>query len=268
MRSRSMSIIAPIMFFASLTVLGQPTAKYSIPEQWEYKLTECLPEPELNKLGEQGWELVAVRGNEANCQRYYLKRAKGQIVNITPPLPPPPKAPSCNLTLSQAPVIYGLRLGMNTEELLELFPRSKDQFNIKQELAKADVQYGFAQLYFYQNTYTDSKAFGNKLSSYQIGLFDGRVIRITANFTFPSESSPNWNYDAWIDKMSETFNLPTREYWSSRYPRTIDCHGFSVEVSIYNLNQTYISINVPNTDEIINTRRNAEYEKRRREFKP
>jgi hypothetical protein len=138
MRSRSISIIAPIIFFASMTAVEQTTATYSTPEQWEYKITGCLTEPELNKLGLQGWELVSVRGNEAHCLNLYFKRPKGAIPPIPQP-PPSPTAPTCNLTLTQAPIINGFRLGMSTDQLLEQFPRSKDQAKVKQELAKADA---------------------------------------------------------------------------------------------------------------------------------
>ena len=36
--------------------------------------------------------------------------------------------PKCTLTLSQAPAIRGLRLGMNSEEVLTIFPESLDPF--------------------------------------------------------------------------------------------------------------------------------------------
>src|SRR5262245_51903646 len=117
MRTISISIIVPLIFFASMTADGQTTATYSTPEQWEYKITGCLTESELNKLGLQGWELVSVRGNEANCLNLFFKRPKG-----IPPLPPPPSSPAgptCSMALAQVPVINGFRLGMSTDELLE-----------------------------------------------------------------------------------------------------------------------------------------------------
>jgi hypothetical protein len=265
MRSRSISIIAPIIFFASMTVLGQTTSP-STPEQWEYKITDCLTEPELNKLGLQGWELVSVRGN---CQSLYFKRPKG----VPPPLPsapPSPTAPACNMTLAQAPVISGFRLGMSIDEVLEQFPRSKDQPNVKEALAKADVEYGWINISFSRRDYPDSKSFVNNISQYRFGLLDGRVTTFSTSYRFDTPENPNWNPDTWIDKISQPpLNLPTREKWSGNdgYNKRVDCQGFSANIFVSS-NSTSISIHAPNISEIINSRRNAEYEKRRREFKP
>src|SRR5215510_15894366 len=116
MRSVAMCIIAPIIFFISITAAGQ-----SYPEQWEYRVTGCYSEPELNIYGAEGWELVSIKMDSNNNCNYIFKRPKGVVVRINPP-PPPPKTPSCNLSMAQSPVIYGLRLGMSSDELLELFP--------------------------------------------------------------------------------------------------------------------------------------------------
>lgn len=46
--------------------------------QWQYKLELNLEEDELNDLGRQGWELVAVRpcGKENSYTGFFLKRPK------------------------------------------------------------------------------------------------------------------------------------------------------------------------------------------------
>lgn len=47
-------------------------------QKWEYlKKTYISDEYDLNKLGEQGWELVAVTFNEnGSPQEYFFKRPK------------------------------------------------------------------------------------------------------------------------------------------------------------------------------------------------
>ena len=270
MRSASMPIIAAIIFFVSLTALGQTTAPFSSAEQWEYKITPCFSEPELNKLGVQGWELVFVHQvGGPNCSLYF-KRPKGQGAYLTPPPPPPPPAPTCNLTKAQAPVIHGIPLGMSIDELLAVFPRSKEQNDTRSALAKADVQYGSTSLYLSRNSYPDSKAFVNNLESYRIGILDGRVNSIDVNYSFPGNW--NWDGDTWIDKISESLNLPTREKWPGGkydYSREIVCQGFSVQ-SRGSGSDAYISINAttPHVSKVVNERRNLEAEKRRREFIP
>jgi hypothetical protein len=268
MKSTSMSIIAPVLFFASLTAAGQTTT-ISAPEQWEYKIIGCIPESELNKLGVQGWELVSVQSQGTSCYNYYLKRPKGYRINNTPPAPAPPPASTCNFSLAQAPVIHGIRLGMTTDELLAVFPRSKEQNEVRNALAIADIQYGRTSLYFGQSQYPDSKAFVNNLSHYNFDIFDGRVISILASYSFPS-GIWNWNADNWLNKISEPMRLPSRENWLRiNDALSIVCQGFSVRTNASG-SEAWISIKAtaPNPEDAIKERRNAEAEKRRREFTP
>lgn len=44
-------------------------------QEWEYKIAESLDESDLNELGEDGWELVAVTSNDSGSPLYfYFKR--------------------------------------------------------------------------------------------------------------------------------------------------------------------------------------------------
>jgi len=43
---------------------------------WEYKVDNSLSEEQLNQLGSEGWELVAVGVSNVNQSTLYLKRAK------------------------------------------------------------------------------------------------------------------------------------------------------------------------------------------------
>jgi hypothetical protein len=42
---------------------------------WEYRIAPDLSETDLNRLGEEGWELVAV-GADGTSPVFYLKRAR------------------------------------------------------------------------------------------------------------------------------------------------------------------------------------------------
>ncbi len=253
-----------LMLLVSLSVAAQ-----TAPEKWEYKIVNtCNPSEEsnLNKLGDQGWELVSVQWNDnSSCFNYYLKRPKGFFA--TQPPAQTTGAPNCALTLAQAPVIRGIRLGMSTEELLVLFPGSKDQFRIKEALARAEVQYGATDLLFSSTEYPENKLLFNNISRHLITLFDGHVVKIAVSYIFgPDITSPGWTIETWIDKVSEIFNLPKRESWESS--RRITCRGFTIEAFVNHGSETSITIINLSYRQQIDQRKKAEYEKRQREFKP
>ena len=53
---------------------GQSTPKT---QQWEYKMTSGVSESDLNKLGEQGWELTGIQRNfDNNGATYFFKRPR------------------------------------------------------------------------------------------------------------------------------------------------------------------------------------------------
>src|SRR5262245_54356299 len=73
----------------------------------------------------------------------------------------PETAPACNLSLSQAPIIRGIRLGMKPDEWLKLFPGSAQDEKIKAILDESPKypRYGLKDVVFQQ-------AFGQSQSSY------------------------------------------------------------------------------------------------------
>jgi hypothetical protein len=81
-------ITAGLIILFSVVTIARQTRQQSKPQPaWEYKtvseIAESLPFVELNKLGAEGWELVAVRSADESTGtivrtriHYYLKRAK------------------------------------------------------------------------------------------------------------------------------------------------------------------------------------------------
>ena len=69
------ALVAVLVLF-TWTGFGQKKNQRTV--TWEYKLTgrASTGEQELNKLGAQGWELVAVNNDERDGLTFYLKRAK------------------------------------------------------------------------------------------------------------------------------------------------------------------------------------------------
>jgi hypothetical protein len=271
MSRASLSIVFSIVSLTFLLCL--PATAQTQPEVWEYKYANvCMQnvDSELNKYGEQGWELVSVVALPNNCPYYYFKRPQKQIFIPTPPAPAGPS--KCNLTLAQAPVIRGIRLGMTTDELLSLFPRSKEQSDTIKALSNAEANYGVISVYFGLDKYPENKAmFSNNIGYYQITLFDGRVASFSANYNFTTQEnrSHDWTYMTWIPKLSETYNLPKPEDWagSNVYDASITCQGFQMKVYARG-NGASIGIIGPQYDEQIKQRREAASDQLRRDFKP
>jgi hypothetical protein len=57
-----------------LVVVGFTQAAPPAPQKWEYKYASKFND--LNKLGDEGWELVAVTEYNGVASTFYLKRAK------------------------------------------------------------------------------------------------------------------------------------------------------------------------------------------------
>jgi hypothetical protein len=267
----SLSIVLSII---SLTpFLSFPATAQTQPEKWEYiAVSGCgtLESAGVNKLGEEGWELVSVTVIASNCPSYYFKRPKKEIFTPTQPAAAGPT--KCNLTPAQAPVFRGIRLGMSTDELLALFPRSKEQSNTIQALGYAEINYGEVRLGFDTRTYPENKEmFSNNIYSYNIMLFDSRVARFDVYYQFPNQNnrSPNWTYMTWIPKLSETYKLPKPEDWVSTSVNyaNIACQGFRINVEAH-FNQASISIIGPPYEDQIKQRREAASEQLRRDFRP
>ncbi len=261
--------IVSLTFSLSLSAIAQTQ-----PEVWEYKFARLCKQnvdAELNKYGEQGWELVSVPVLSGDCTYSYFKRPKKQIFTPTPPALASPL--TCNMTPAQAPVIRGIRLGMSTDELFVLFPRSKEQSEIINALSYAERDYGVVSLNFRLDKYPENKVmFSNNIYNYNIVLFDDRVEKFDVNYSFPTRDNRyhDWTYTTWIPKLSETYDLPILEDWtgSGRNFANITCQGFRMIVTAGINDTTSISIIGPPYEEKIKQRREAASEKLRSEFKP
>ena len=84
-RLRPLSVIAVIatLYVGGWTVLGQKQNKVihrsrvtAHAPAWEYKVTFRLVEDELNKLGAEGWELVAIQSPDIDNTLLYFRRRK------------------------------------------------------------------------------------------------------------------------------------------------------------------------------------------------
>lgn len=242
-------------------------------QRWEYKTVYNVGEAELNKLGDEGWELVAYQPN-SNSLYYTLKRLKPadapKYVEPAKRPEPPPEAPSCNLSLAQAPAIRGLRLGMTLEELSELFPGvSLNELKLSVERDAGYPSFGNTNYGFRGGQHKDRL---EENMRFEVNLFDGRVRGYRIYYRFNNQTSYGQIYsnEKMIDKLVESLKLPPKESWKSEYPGRIflRCQGFqlvadfqgSVIISVDDASQTYV--------EKMKQRKQEDSAKKQVEFKP
>lgn len=264
-----------VLFISSLFAqTRQPSA-----QRWEYQSINCDTN-ELNKLGDEGWELVAVITNGGGyCGGYLLKHQKpADAPKYTDPTKrpaPPPEAPTCNLTFAQAPTFRGIRLGMSVKDVLSLFPGSEENAGIKKRLEYATIPqggYGLTdfRIYasFYQNV-KEVKGLFADVDSYGFSIFDGRLVAFHVGFS--SRPEMNWEKGLWQKKLSEAFRLPVTDKWGNPEDNpgnTLQCEGFSVSANGgQNPDFLVTERTTPSVYDIAGQRGRAAKEKRREEFK-
>jgi len=192
-----------------------------------------------------------------------LSAASGQTAG------PRPGAGRCALRLADAPAVRGLRLGMSADQLLALFPGSRENPDIKSKLewARRAPHYGLANLGFTRGDYPTAALFTN-VTQFNIQLFDERVTDIGIYY-----GGPPWgSVDEMVARVSEALALPGVEEWDASGPSTkaLRCEGFEVTVTAYGDGTccSSLRLRVPAVDQRVRERRVAEEEKARREFKP
>jgi len=78
------------------------------------------------------------------------------------------------------------------------------------------------------------------------------------------------NVDDFISKFSAAFNLPGPETWERTNPslKKLYCQGFEMWASADGAGGSWIKIRVPEAQQIVSERQEAQKEKARKEFKP
>src|ERR1051326_6324325 len=85
---------------------------------------------------------------------------------------------NCPLTMSVAPVIHGLKLGMTKEEVLALFPGSKDDEEVKSILARPASALGVSELIIRPEKFKSKENYTG-INHITISFLDGRVSTFT-----------------------------------------------------------------------------------------
>jgi len=116
--------------------------------------------------------------------------------------------PTCQLTLTGAPDIKGLRLGMTAEEVLALFPGSKEDAEVRSDLTRPPSQFGESQFVIRPAKYESKDKFAG-ISRITFTLLDGHVANFTIGYDGPEYS----HVDKFVAKFIEGTNLPAADQW-------------------------------------------------------
>lgn len=177
----------------------------------------------------------------------------------------PRRAEECKLTLSQAPMIRGIRLGTNVDQTLAIFPGAADDHALRARLS--EVYFGFQKAMLAPGKYGSKEKFEGVKSVY-LGFLDGQL-----NFFSLTYDGPEWNSsEQFASKVAEALSLPAVESWRQAQGGTaLACDGFAVTVTRGG-GENGPSISLKNLqidiDKIVRERAEEPKEKARRAFKP
>ena len=148
---------------------------------------------------------------------------------------------ACTLTLAQAPVVDGLRLGMTHDEVLALFPGIRADKEMSAELAQPASPVGFSALNIRPERYASKAKFAG-VSQITLQLLDGRVSNLHVGY-----NGPEWKHvDDFLAKFIEGKRLPAPHAWEpyvglDTQLKMLKCKGFELSVfaggkNVHNIN--------------------------------
>ena len=163
----------------------------------------------------------------------------------------------CTLSMSEAPGVQGLKLGMMPDEVLAFFPGSKEDSKLRAELAQPPKRLGTSSFVIRPGDY-QSKAEHKDITQITFRLLDGRVSNFHVGY-----KGPQWSHvDQFVAKVVEGTNLPAPDQWQAQVGldnqlKTLTCVDFSVTVFAGgeggNLN--YVQLQDLEADKKLNERR-------------
>jgi len=119
---------------------------------------------------------------------------------------------------------------MTPDEVLAVFPGSKDDADIKRYLSQTPSRYGVSQLTVHPEKYGSKDAF-KEVREISFLLLDGRVYSYTVGYNGPEVS----HVDKFAAKFIEGKNLPPVDQWTDyvgmeTQMKTLKCADFEINV--------------------------------------
>lgn len=172
----------------------------------------------------------------------------------------------CSLTREQAPEIRGVRLGMSTDQLQNLFPDDKNRQRISDAVkaARQVDQFGVGKLELWPEKQVDNPRLAG-VNYISVGLLDDRVTSFHVAYF-----GPEWkNIDQFITRLSEGLRLPASAWEIGDVSGQMKCDGFKVEAYTNRGSpESIVRVQDVSTYQIVEDRREAAKEKVRQAFKP
>jgi hypothetical protein len=138
--------------------------------------------------------------------------------------------PACQLTLAGAPDIKGLRLGMTADEVLALFPGSKEDAEVRSNLSRPASQLGESEFVIRSSNLEANEKFAG-VKQIVVSLVDGRTSRFYIGYNGPEYS----HVDKFVAKFIEGTSLPPVDQWEAYVGmdtqlKTLKCTEFEIKV--------------------------------------
>jgi len=138
--------------------------------------------------------------------------------------------PNCSLTMAQAPSLGGLKLGMTVDQMLALFPGSREDNEIRATLSRPASAFGVTNFIIRPSMYS-TKARFVRISQINIAFLDGRLSNFYAGF-----NGPEWKHvDEFVKSFSTGTNLPPADAWEAYVGmdtqlKTLRCKEFEISI--------------------------------------
>jgi hypothetical protein len=138
--------------------------------------------------------------------------------------------PICALTMAQAPDVGGLKLGMTIEQMLALFPGSREDNDIRTALSRPANAFGVTNFIIRPEKYASKAKFAG-VSQINVTMLDGRISNFYAGY-----NGTVWNHvDEFVTKFSAGTNLPAPEAWEAFVGmddklKTLKCKEFEISI--------------------------------------
>jgi hypothetical protein len=132
--------------------------------------------------------------------------------------------------MAQVPVINGLRLGMTPEQVLELFPGSSEDAEVRSSLSKPATKFGVSDFVIRPDKYKSKEKFAG-ISHIAFTLLDGRVYNFSISY-----DGPEWPHvDKFVAKFVQGTNLPAADAWEAYVGldtqlKILKCTDFEIRV--------------------------------------
>ena len=175
--------------------------------------------------------------------------------------------PANQCTVKVAPVIRGIRLGMTMNDVLAMFPGSRENEMVQSALTAGENSgsFGLAGFLIFPSQYPTKERFSG-ISSVTFTFLDGRLAQYGVVY-----DRPPWPHAAdFINKIAGAFKLPTAEYWTADQGvyKALSCDGFKLRTSVNNPGASISVLTSEDPFKIQGDRRAAAEEKQRQEFRP